>query len=119
MSILEKLNSPMLYAICGGIIAFVALVCVVFLVRAYRVGIQLGMDRAKLRRMVISSATFSVLPLGIMSLLFILVPSLTGSTSFMILPSGAIAIGFAFLNYKKALKRAQEESMEQTKEEKV
>ena len=33
----------MLYAICGGIIAFVALVCVVFLVRAYRVGIQLGM----------------------------------------------------------------------------
>ena len=62
MSILEKLNSPMLYAICGGIIAFVALVCVVFLVRAYRVGIQLGMDRAKLRRVVISSATFSVLP---------------------------------------------------------
>ena len=42
MSILEKLNSPMLYAICGGIIAFVALVCVVFLVRAYQVGIQLG-----------------------------------------------------------------------------
>lgn len=62
MSILEKLNSPMLYAICGGIIAFVALVCVVYLVRAYRVGIQLGMDRAKLRRVVISSATFSVLP---------------------------------------------------------
>ena len=62
MSIFEKLNSPMLYAICGGIIAFVALVCVVFLVRAYRVGIQLGMDRAKLRRVVISSATFSVLP---------------------------------------------------------
>ena len=62
MSILEKLNSPMLYAICGGIIAFVALVCVVFLVRAYQVGIQLGMDRAKLRRVVISSATFSVLP---------------------------------------------------------
>lgn len=62
MSILEKLNSPVLYAICGGIIAFVALVCVVFLVRAYRVGLQLGMDRAKLRRVIISSATFSVLP---------------------------------------------------------
>lgn len=62
MSILEKLNSPVLYAICGGIIAFVALVCVVFLVRAYRVGLQLGMDRAKLRRVIIASATFSVLP---------------------------------------------------------
>ena len=62
MSILEKLNSPTMYAICGGIIGFVALVCVVFLVRAYRVGIQLGMDRAKLRRVIIASATFSVLP---------------------------------------------------------
>jgi len=62
MSILEQLNSPVLYAICGGIIAFVALICVVFLVRAYRVGLQLGMDRAKLRRVIISSATFSVLP---------------------------------------------------------
>ena len=62
MSILEKLNSPALYAICGSIIAFVALVCVVFLVRAYRVGLQLGMDRAKLRRVIVSSATFSVLP---------------------------------------------------------
>jgi len=43
----------------------------------------------------------AVLPLLVMALLFILVPSLTGSTSFMVLPSGAIAIGVAFLLYKK------------------
>ena len=43
----------------------------------------------------------AVLPLLLMALLFILVPSLTGSTSFMVLPSGAIAIGVAFLLYKK------------------
>ena len=43
----------------------------------------------------------AVLPLLTMALLFILVPSLTGSTSFMVLPSGAIAIGVAFLLYKK------------------
>ena len=36
-----------------------------------------------------------------MSLLFILVPSLTGSTSFMIIPSGAIAIGLAYLFFRK------------------
>ena len=36
-----------------------------------------------------------------MALLFILVPSLAGSTSFMVLPSGAIAIGVAFLLHKK------------------
>ena len=40
-------------------------------------------------------------PLLIMTLLFVLVPSLTSSTSFMILPSGAIAIGLAWLKYKK------------------
>ena len=43
----------------------------------------------------------AVLPLLTMALLFILVPSLTGSTSFMVLPSGAIAIGVAFLLHKK------------------
>ncbi len=42
------------------------------------------------------------LPLLLMCLLFILVPSLTGSTSFMILPSGALAIGLAWMKYKKA-----------------
>ncbi|MCR5665073.1 MAG: hypothetical protein K6G17_09405 [Oscillospiraceae bacterium] len=43
----------------------------------------------------------AALPLLVMSLLFILVPSLTGSTSFMILPSGALAIGLAWLKFKK------------------
>ncbi len=38
MSILNQLNSVPMYAICGGIIAFVAVVCVIFLVRAYRTG---------------------------------------------------------------------------------
>ena len=43
----------------------------------------------------------AALPLLTMALLFILVPSLAGSTSFMVLPSGAIAIAVAFLLYKK------------------
>ncbi len=43
-------------------------------------------------------------PLVLMSLLFILVPSLTGSTSFMIIPSGAIAIAIAWFLYKKQRK---------------
>ena len=40
-------------------------------------------------------------PLFIMSMLFVFVPSLTASTSFMIIPSGAMAIGIAYLLYKK------------------
>ena len=39
-----------------------------------------------------------------MSVLFVLLPSLIGSTSFMIIPSGAIAIGVAYLIYKKGRK---------------
>lgn len=48
----------------------------------------------------------ALFPLVIMSVLFILVPSLTGSTSFMILPSGAIAIGVAYCFYRKSSKEA-------------
>ncbi len=62
MSILEKLSSTPMYLICGGIIAFVALLCVVFMVRAYRAGKAIGMDTAKMKRVIVSSATFSVLP---------------------------------------------------------
>lgn len=43
-------------------------------------------------------------PLVLMSVLFILVPGLLGSTSFMILPSGAIAIGVAYFRYRRSRK---------------
>lgn len=62
MSILNKLNSTPMYLICGGIIAFVALVCIIFLVRAYNAGKAIGMDTTKMKRTIISSATFSLLP---------------------------------------------------------
>lgn len=62
MSILSQLNSLPIYLICGGIIAFVAIVCVIFIVRAWRAGVALGMDKTRLRMAVTSSATFSVLP---------------------------------------------------------
>lgn len=62
MSILSQLNSPPIYAICGGIVAFVAAICVVFMVRAWRAGIALGMDRAKMRQVITASVTFTILP---------------------------------------------------------
>ena len=62
MTILSQLNSPVMYLICGGIIAFVALVCVFFMVRAWRAGVAIGMDKTKMKRAVVSSATFTVLP---------------------------------------------------------
>ena len=43
----------------------------------------------------------AVIPLAAMTVLFILVPSLTSSTSMMILPAGAIAIALAWIKFKK------------------
>ena len=62
MNILSLLNSAPVYAICGGIIAFVAIVCAVFMVRAYRAGLVMGIDKTKLKRAITSSPTFSLLP---------------------------------------------------------
>ena len=62
MELLDKLNSPFMYMVCGSIVAFIGAVCVVFLVRAYRAGLAIEMERAKLKRVIISSASFTVLP---------------------------------------------------------
>ncbi len=51
-----------MYLICGGIVLFVAAVCVVFALRAWRAGKAIGMSTDVLRRVVTSSASFSVLP---------------------------------------------------------
>ena len=49
----------------------------------------------------------AAVPLVIMSILFILAPGLTSSTSLMIIPSGAIAIGLAWLIYRKHQKEGR------------
>ena len=46
------------------------------------------------------SMRIAAAPLVVMSLLFIMVPSLTGSTSFMIIPSGAMAIAITWVLYR-------------------
>lgn len=62
MDILKQLNAPALYLICGIIILFVAVLSLVFLLRAYRAGLAMGMDKTKLKRAITSSVTFTVLP---------------------------------------------------------
>ena len=48
----------------------------------------------------------AMIPLSVMIVLFTLVPGLTSSTSFMIIPSGALAILLAWLKYRKETKGA-------------
>ena len=62
MTVMDKLNSPVMYLIVGVVILFVAVVCVVFMVRAYRAGERMGIDKVKMKRAVSASATFAVLP---------------------------------------------------------
>ncbi len=62
MSLLSRLNTPFMYLLCGGIILYVAVVCVFFMIRAYRAGKTLGIDTAKMRRVITASATFTLLP---------------------------------------------------------
>ena len=62
MEVLAKLNSPVMYLICGGIVLLVAIICMIFAVRAYRAGKAIGIDVSKMKRVIIASATFAVLP---------------------------------------------------------
>lgn len=62
MTVLSQLNSPPIYLICGIVIVFVLAMSIFFMVRAWKAGITIGMDRAKLRRAVTSSVTFTLLP---------------------------------------------------------
>jgi len=48
----------------------------------------------------------ALVPLCAMTILFTLVPSLTSSTSMMIIPSGAIAIGLSYYRYRREEKGA-------------
>ncbi|MBO8442503.1 MAG: DUF5058 family protein [Spirochaetes bacterium] len=62
MSYLDIANSTPLYLVVGVILLFIAALCVVFIVKSWRAGIAIGMDRKVLRKAVTKSATFTLLP---------------------------------------------------------
>ena len=62
MELLAKLNGAFMYLICGAIILLVAVICVIFAVRAYKAGKAMGIDVSKMKRVITASATFSILP---------------------------------------------------------
>lgn len=62
VSLLGRLNSPVMYLIVAAAIAMVCAMCVFFMVRSWRAGVRVGMDRRVLRKAIISSATFTLLP---------------------------------------------------------
>lgn len=59
---LSQVNSGWFYLIVALVMTYITVMCVVFLVKSYRAGIKIGMDKAVLKKTIISSATFTLLP---------------------------------------------------------
>ena len=59
---LSAVNSGQLYAIVAVVLVVMTAVCAVFLVKSYRAGVKIGMDKKLLRRTITASATFTLLP---------------------------------------------------------
>ncbi len=55
-------NSGTFYMLVGLILGFVVVMCFVFLIKSYRAGIKIGMDKKELKKIITSSATFTLLP---------------------------------------------------------
>ena len=59
---LSTVNSLPFYLIVAAVLIFVVTMCVIFLVKSYKAGIALGMDPKDLKKVMTSSATFTLLP---------------------------------------------------------
>jgi hypothetical protein len=59
---LNSVNSGMFYLIVALVLGFVTVMCFVFLIKSYRAGIKMGMDKKVLKKVITSSATFTLLP---------------------------------------------------------
>lgn len=60
--LIAKLNSAPMFVLGGIVIAFIVLLSVVFLVKSYRAGLAVGMEKKALKKAITASATFTVLP---------------------------------------------------------
>ena len=62
MDYLSQVNAPALYCFVGAILVFVTVMCVFFLVKSYKAGLAIGMDKAILKKTIRNSAIFTILP---------------------------------------------------------
>ena len=59
---LSTVNSGAFYLVVALVLAFVVVMCFVYLFKSYKAGIELGMDKKALKKVITSSATFTLLP---------------------------------------------------------
>lgn len=59
---ISQVNAVTLYLVVAAVLLFIAIMCLVFIIKSYRAGIAQGMDKKLLKRAITSSATFTLLP---------------------------------------------------------
>lgn len=59
---LSNVNALYFYVIVAIVLGFVTLMCFLFLIKSYKAGLKIGMDKAVLKKTIVSSATFTLLP---------------------------------------------------------
>ena len=59
---LASVNAGQLYLLVAIVLGIMTVICALFLVKSYRAGIKIGMDRKVLNKTIMSSATFTLLP---------------------------------------------------------
>ncbi len=59
---ISQVNAGALYLLVALVLVYIIIMCLVFLVKSYRAGIKIGMDRKVLNKTILSSATFTLLP---------------------------------------------------------
>lgn len=57
-----SINDPVLYVLAGAIVFLVLAQSVFFLVRAWRQGLKIGMDAAKLKKVAVTASVFTIAP---------------------------------------------------------
>ena len=60
--LITKLNSAPMFLLGGIVILFVVALSMIFLVKSYRAGLALGMEKKALKKAITASATFTFLP---------------------------------------------------------
>ncbi|MCD8300374.1 MAG: DUF5058 family protein [Clostridiales bacterium] len=58
----SAVNAGYFYLIVACVLLFITVMCCVFLVRSYRAGVAIGIEKKVLKKTIISSATFTLLP---------------------------------------------------------
>lgn len=74
---LNVANGGLVFLLCGIVVLYVLVQAVVFMRKAWNRGIELGMEKGTLKKVMVSSSVFSIIPsLPILMVLLVLMPNL-------------------------------------------